>query len=95
MGDPQIDVLPSGAIVLGLSITADGFIEDRAIRIQSHCHADHMLGFAKSLRKDVILSQGLHDLLSRKYPQLPNRSRDTGIHILRLGEKYSLFDGDS
>ena len=93
MPDPHIDVLSNGAILLGPSISADAYCEDRAIRIQSHLHADHMRGFSKSLHRDVILCPELRDLLRKRFPQLPNRSSETGIHTPDVGQPYVVSDG--
>ena len=88
----MIDVLPSGAIILGPCIVADGFEDGRAFRIQTHLHSDHMRGFSSSLRKDVVLTPELRDLLAMKYPQLSCRSSVTGVHTPACGQPYVVED---
>ena len=92
MSEAAIDVLPSGAVVLGPSITADGFERTRAFRIQTHLHADHMRGFSSSLRRNVILAPELRDLLRKKYPQIMCRSEETGIHTPTCDVPYVITD---
>ena len=92
MNEAAIDILPSGAVVLGRAITADGHDKPRMFRIQTHLHADHMQGFANSLRQNVILAPELRDLLRKRFPQLPCRSKDTGVHTPKCGEIYPVTD---
>jgi len=59
-----IDVLESGAVVLGTEIVCDGFLSDRRVRIQSHIHDDHMGGFDTSKGfQDLYMSEETHNLL--------------------------------
>jgi hypothetical protein len=40
-----VNVSGSGAVLLGEVITCDGFQYGYPIRVQTHCHMDHMDGF--------------------------------------------------
>ncbi len=68
-----IDVLGSGAVILGPHATCDGFHADRSVRIQSHIHGDHMAEFTTSLRGTVVMTEATRDLLSHEHPALSSR----------------------
>lgn len=71
-----IDVTALGAVLLGPSVSCDGFRRDRSIRVQTHLHSDHMGGFDSSKGfQDVLLSRGTYDLLCcEQDADLPHRS---------------------
>jgi hypothetical protein len=59
-----VDVLGSGAVVLGSEIVCDGFLSDRRFRVQTHVHDDHMGGFDTSKGfQDLYMSEETHNLL--------------------------------
>lgn len=68
-----IDVLGSGAVLLGPSVTCDGFHTDRSVRVQTHVHSDHMNEFTTSLRGDVLMTKPTRDLLHYDHPALKER----------------------
>ena len=73
-----VDVLGSGAVILGPKVTCDGFHVDRPIRVQTHIHTDHMNGFTSSLAGEVVMTKPTRDLLAHDHPALterPQRSR--------------------
>lgn len=82
-----IDVLGSGAILLGPEVTSDGFQRDRRIRIQSHIHSDHMKDFATSLGKPIVLSPPSFDLLRTQYQNLHKRP---AVHQLEDAQPLEL-----
>lgn len=100
MGKPQIDVLNSGAVILGRAITCDGFRDGHNIRVQTHVHQDHMKDFSTSLGggREVIMSPETYQLLKPKHPDFEIR---TNIHQLRnstplkmRGHRITLMSSD-
>src|SRR5947209_17456574 len=79
-----IDVLGSGAVLLGPKVTCDGFHADRAIRVQTHIHSDHMVGFTTSLRGQVVMTKATRRLLEHEHPALPSR---TNVKVLDEAEE--------
>lgn len=71
-----IDVTALGAVLLGPSVSCDGFRRDRTIRVQTHLHSDHMGGFDSSKGyQDILLSRGTYDLLCcEQDADLPHRT---------------------
>jgi putative mRNA 3-end processing factor len=80
-----VDVLGSGAVVLGPRVTCDGFHAERAVRIQTHIHTDHMAEFTTSLRGTVIMTEATRDLLAFEHPALPAR---VNVKTLGYGESW-------
>ena len=85
-----IDVLGSGAVVLGPDVTCDGFHQTRAVRVQSHIHSDHMADFSTSKSRPLVMTEPVKDLLSFDHPDFQFRSN---IHTLSTGE--TLGNGSS
>lgn len=44
-----------GAVLLGASVSCDGFACDRKLRVQTHIHSDHLVGFGTSKANQTIL----------------------------------------
>jgi putative mRNA 3-end processing factor len=65
----QIDVLKDGTVLLGPDITCDGHHSDRHLRVQTHIHSDHMAGWGKSLRQEVLMSFPTLQLLMAQSPR--------------------------
>jgi len=80
-----IDVLGSGAVLLGPDVTCDGFHAERLVRVQTHIHSDHMAEFTTSLRGEVVMTKATRRLLELEHPALPSR---TNVRVLEYGEKW-------
>src|SRR5262245_54246786 len=87
-----IDVLRSGAVLLGHSVVCDGFHRDRAVRVQTHAHDDHMHDFETSKGlQNVYMSTETHTLLCCEFnADLPIR---TNVFPIASGERADLADG--
>ena len=83
--DFPIDVLGSGAVLLGPKVTCDGFQVDRKIRVQTHVHTDHMADFTTSLRGELVMTKPTMRLLEHDHPALPSRAN---IHLLEYGKEW-------
>ena len=81
-----IDVMGSGAVILGPDVTSDGFHQDRRVRVQTHIHTDHMGDFSTSKSRDLVMSIPVKDLLARDHPDFHFRAN---IHALQPGETWS------
>lgn len=91
-----IDVTATGAVLLGPDVSCDGFRRDRAIRVQTHLHMDHMDSFESSKGfQDIVLTRGTYDLLcceldadlpyrSNLYPMVPGISFEKDGVIINL-----------
>lgn len=86
-----IDVLGSGAVVLGDEVTCDGFHQDRHVRIQTHIHTDHLTDFSTSKSRELVMSAAVRDLLSFDHPDLDFRAN---IHVLSPGNTWE-FGGST
>ena len=63
-----VDVLDSGAVMLGNNVVCDGFAHGREFRVQTHIHDDHMAGFNRSKGcQDILLSPETLSLLIAEY----------------------------
>lgn len=63
-----IDVLGSGAVILGDEVVCDGFHRDRPVRVQTHIHDDHMGDFDTSKGfQDLLMSEETHNLLIAEF----------------------------
>ena len=71
-----VAVRDDGCILLGNSVSCDGFCKERPIRIQTHAHSDHMLGFESSKgNQEILLSKPTLDLLIAEFnADLPYRN---------------------
>lgn len=76
MNGCRIQLKSSGAILLGSRISCDGFACDCPVRVQTHIHSDHMLGFGTSKANQLIVMSGqTRKLLNALYnADLPHRS---------------------
>ena len=88
--DFPIDVLGSGAVLLGPNVTCDGFHADRTTRVQTHIHSDHMDDFTTSLRGQMIMTKATRRLLELEHPALPSR---TNVRVLDYTEEWE-YEGD-
>jgi putative mRNA 3-end processing factor len=70
-----IDVLGSGAVVLGNRVVCDGFVFEHPFRVQTHIHDDHMDDFDSSKGfQNILLSSPTRDLLVAEFnADLPYR----------------------
>lgn len=70
-----IDVTASGAVILGPTVSCDGFHYAHRIRVQTHVHTDHMLEFETSKgNQEIVLSVATRDLLIGEFnADLPYR----------------------
>lgn len=60
----NVFVRKDGCISMGSVVSCDGFMGDRRLRIQTHCHEDHMIDFNRSKGKqNILLAQATKDLL--------------------------------
>lgn len=75
MPQPTVDVLDSGAVMLGDNVVCDGFAHGREFRVQTHIHDDHMGGFNKSKGcQDILLTPETLALLIAEFDaDLPYR----------------------
>lgn len=93
-----IDVLGSGAVLLGPDVACDGFHADRALRVQTHIHSDHMSEFTTSLRGDVVMTKATKRLLELDHCSLSSRPHvrglDYGEEIDYKGNRIQLFSSD-
>ena len=68
MRQPTVDVLDSGAVVLGENVVCDGYAPGREFRVQTHIHDDHMGEFDRSKGcQDIFLSPETLSLLIAEY----------------------------
>jgi putative mRNA 3-end processing factor len=77
----NVDVAASGAVLLGKSVVCDGFQRDRAIRVQTHVHDDHMADFESSKGfQDLYMSHATRRLLISEF----NADLDVRDNIITL-----------
>lgn len=86
-----IDISAHGAIMLGNSVTCDGFVYGFPYRAQTHVHEDHMEGFASSKGyQDILMSEATKELLIVGLnADIDYRSN---IHAITLGSVYRTED---
>ncbi len=79
----------NSGLLLGDHVSCDGFAYDRAVRVQTHIHFDHMIDFGRSKANQTILvSKATRDLLVAIYnADLPYREN---LKILGEGEVYGV-----
>lgn len=82
-----VDVLASGAVLLGNDIACDGFHRDFKARVQTHVHTDHMDEFASSKGcQDILMSRATRLLLEAEYDaDLPIRSN---LRVLEMDAPF-------
>lgn len=85
----SLDVLGSGAVILGDEVVCDGFHRTRPYRVQTHVHDDHMLDFDTSKGfQDLLMSQETYDLLLAQFnADLLVREN---LHPLRYGQTFKV-----
>ena len=77
----NVNVAASGAVLLGKSVVCDGFQRDRAIRVQTHVHDDHMADFESSKGfQDLYMSEATRRLLISEF----NADLDVRDNIITL-----------
>ena len=63
-----LDVTSSGAVLLGDHVVCDGFQRDRACRVQTHVHDDHMHDFERSKGLQTLyMSEATRSLLIAEF----------------------------
>lgn len=63
-----LDVTSSGAVLLGDQLVCDGFQRDRACRVQTHVHDDHMHDFERSKGLQTLyMSEATRNLLIAEF----------------------------
>ena len=94
MRQPAVDVLDSGAVVLGGNLVCDGYVYGREFRVQTHVHDDHMADFDRSKgEQDILLSPETLSLLIAEYnDDLASREN---LFPLSRGTKRELEDGST
>lgn len=92
MSTPMVDVLDSGAVLLGENVVCDGYAHGREFRVQTHIHDDHMDEFDRSKGcQDVLLSpETLALLIEEQNADLPYREN---LFPIARGESLELNDG--
>src|SRR5688572_24684742 len=64
----RVDVASSGAVLLGSAVVCDGFQRDRAVRVQTHVHDDHMRDFERSKGfQNLYMSEATRSLLIAEF----------------------------
>lgn len=88
---PRIYLKEDGTILLGEHVSCDGFAYGRPIRVQTHIHADHMVGFNTSkANQTIVMSKPTKDLLDALYnADLLYRSN---VFSMTLGSCYIVND---
>lgn len=84
----DVGVGSHGAILLGPTVSADGFHIERRIRIQTHWHSDHMEKFGASKRGDIVTSGATLALLTPEHPDLEIRAN---VHVVPPGEPHTIL----
>lgn len=88
----RIQLKSDGAILLGETVSCDGFAYQRPVRVQTHIHADHMVDFDTSkANQTIVMSVETKALLNALFnADLPYR---TNIAALTDGTVYE-SDGE-
>jgi len=75
----------NSGLLLGSHVSCDGFAFERAVRVQTHIHSDHMMDFGRSkANQTIVVSEPTHDLLVAIFnADLPYRAN---LKTLRTGE---------
>ena len=90
----DVDVLASGAVVLGDNIVCDGYAPGREFRVQTHIHDDHMGEFDRSKGcQDIVLSPETLSLLIAEY-NADLAYRENLLPVNR-GDRKNLDDGSA
>ena len=77
----RVSLRRDGTIVLGANISCDGFAWEHAVRVQTHIHHDHMIGFDTSkANQTIVMSEETQALLNALYnADLPYRTNVVSI----------------
>lgn len=88
----NVDVLASGAVCLGPNVVCDGFVPDRAFRVQTHLHDDHMAHFerSKGLQNLYMSPESFALLVAERNADIEYR---TNFHRVQRGTTRELPDG--
>ena len=89
---PAVDVLDSGAVLLGTNVVCDGYAPRCEYRVQTHIHDDHMGEFDRSKGcQDVLLTpETLALLIQEQNADLPHREN---LFPVPRGKEFDLDDG--
>ncbi len=96
----HVDISGDGTIILGDSVTCDGFRYKYPIRIQSHCHKDHMEEFERSKgQQQILMTNATRDLLiAGLNADIPYRDNLEAVPlnqpIMKEGVEIILIDND-
>lgn len=91
---PTVDVMDSGAVVLGDNVVCDGYAPGREFRVQTHVHDDHMGEFNRSKGcQDIVLTPESLSLLVAEY-NADLAYRENLLPVGR-GEARQLEDGST
>lgn len=84
----RVTLKSDGGILLGDTVSCDGFAWQRPVRVQTHIHADHMVGFDTSkANQTLLMSTETRDLLFAIFnADLPYR---TNVIALPFRRKYN------
>ena len=88
--DWQIRMLSNGAVVLGDSVTCDGYLPKIDVRVQTHIHVDHMTKFESSMHGEIYMLEPTRDLLIAATSEWQYRRN---IKSLEPGERKELKKG--
>lgn len=85
----RIGLKKDGTILLGATVSCDGFSCEREIRVQTHIHSDHMVDFNTSkANQTIVMSRPTRDLLCAiQNADLPYRDNILGIEY---GKKHRM-----
>lgn len=93
-----VDVIGSGAVLLGEHVSCDGFHRSRAVRVQSHIHDDHMYEFETSKGfQEIFMSPATRELLIAEYDADLDvrenlRAIEEGVPVRIPGGELTLLD---
>ncbi len=83
---PLASIAPNGAVLLGRHLTCDAHAPDRAIRIVTHAHSDHLYGLSTSLSAcEQVLATPITQAL---IGVLKGRSKAKKIQALDYNQPY-------
>ena len=88
----EVAIRADGTVVLGQSVSCDGFDSGCPFRVQTHVHQDHMKDFSTSKgAQRIIVSAATRDLLiAILNAELPNRNN---VAVLDDGHRIETADG--
>ena len=84
-----IDVLGTGAVLLGDAFVCDGFHKARIARVQTHIHTDHMRDFETSKGlQDLFMSEETQQLLIAEFDA--DLTMRGNLYALPPGKRYAV-----